>query len=167
MAFTIPAGTLGTTTATTITLGDALAAFGTLSSVAGSVSSANRTKAAHEYNARAAQIDAENKRVIARTEADRLKERDRKLMASMRARMGAAGVDPGSGSGLALLTETAADAERDYRTLVRNGDVDAARLRSQARLDRMYGAAAQGSGYYDAGATLLTSLSDVARRYTS
>ena len=57
-----------------------------------------------------------------RTEAERLREQDRKLLAQQKASWIARGLDPNVGSPLELAAETASFADADYRTLILQGE---------------------------------------------
>jgi len=127
-------------------------------SAVGSIQQGNAQKSAHDYNAAMANRAAAEKRQAAEYNANRQKESDQKLMGTMRARMGANGMDAGSGSALTLLTTTAAEADRDYRQILRNGALEAGALEGEAGLQGLYGSSAKTAGYLNAAGTLMGGL---------
>ncbi len=101
--------------------------------------SASQQAEAADYNAKVAKRQASWEQMRAKAEADRLAERDKRLLASQRAHIAAGGLDPADASPLRLLTETAAQSNVDYRNLLLGGEMKANNLRSQADMYRAQG----------------------------
>lgn len=144
-----------------------MAATAVASTAVGTVSAiqqGNAAKNAAEYNAKV----AENNAIAARQQADyeermTLQKRDR-LLSAQRVATAASGLDL-EGSPLALMEDTAVEAELDALNIRRSGTVAEARSRSQAAADRMEGQARQQAGYMSAGASLLNGASKLAGMY--
>lgn len=140
----------------------------TLASTAlGVVSSIQQGKAqaqAHKYNAAVAQNEAIAARQAAAFEADRVRQRRDKVLSSQRAAFGKSGLAL-EGSPLALMEDTAAEAELDALVVQHQGSVMAARAESQAALDRMQAKQARTAGYFGAGASVLRGVSSLAGMY--
>lgn len=118
--------------------GIALAAQGITGAVGSIVSGFQQSEAA-DYNAKVARRQAAWEQMRSKALADRQAEQDRKLLASQRAHFSAGGLDPSEATPLRLLTETAAQANADYRNILLSGQMQADNLRSQASMYRTQG----------------------------
>lgn len=146
---------------------EVMAAAAVASAVVGTYSAIQQGNAAAdaaEYNAKV----AENAGIAARQQADyeekQARQKRDRLLSAQRVATAASGLDL-EGSPLALMEDTAVEAELDALNIRRAGSVDEARARSQAAADRMEGRARQQAGYLNAGASLLNGVSKVAGLY--
>ena len=105
----------------------------------GTAYSAVQQNDAAEYNAKVAQRQAAWEQMRAKAQADRQAERDQRLLATQRAHIAATGLDPSDATPLQLLTETAAQANVDYRNILLGGEMKANSLRTQADMYRTQG----------------------------
>lgn len=105
----------------------------------GTAYSAVQQSDAADYNAKVAKRQAAWEQMRAKAEADRLAERDQRLLSTQRAHIAAGGLDPSDASPLRLLTETAAQANVDYRNILLGGEMQANNLRSRAGMYRTQG----------------------------
>jgi hypothetical protein len=127
---------------------------------AGGVMSSNNTaasgeaeKIANEANARVIEMNA------AKAEAKNRLE-NKRILSTQRALYAKAGVDLTSGSPLLIMSESAAEAEREAMDIRYSG-------KREARLMRYYGRQAKSASDSQAGATLLTTLGNLANQYYS
>ena len=97
---------------------------------------------AADYNAKVARRQAQWETMRSQAEADRLAEQDKKALASQRARLAASGRDPADASPLMIMTESAAAADADYRSILQGGQMASSNLRSQASAYKSQGTAA-------------------------
>lgn len=153
------AGTAGYVGA--LTLADVAMAGSALMGLTGAISSGQAQSASARYNAQVAANQAAYERQRAQIQADQQRDKDRHLMAAQRARMGAQGLDMTTGSPLVVLESTAAQADTDYRTILANGDVAAARAESQAALDRLSADTSLTSSWLSAGSTAFSGYSRI------
>ena len=116
----------------------------------GTAYSAVQQSEAADYNAKVAKRHAAWEQMKAKAEADRLADRDTRLLASQRAHIAAGGLDPSDASPLRLLTETAAQSNVDYRNLLLGGEMRSNNLRSQASMYRTQGQNALIGGAFQA-----------------
>lgn len=123
------------------------AVAGTAMSAYGQYRAGQAEEAAYEYSAKVTERKAVQEEASAR-------ERLRKLMSTQRALYAKAGVDLSSGSPLLVLSEQAAEAEKEALTIRRGGQEESA-------LQKYYGTQAGSAGRIGAGATLLTGLGRV------
>ena len=120
----------------------------------GTAYSAVQQNDAAEYNAKVAQRQATWEQMRAKAQADRQAERDQRLLATQRAHIAATGLDPSDATPLQLLTETAAQANVDYRNILLGGEMKANSLRTQADMYRTQGQNALISGALGATSSL-------------
>lgn len=149
-------------------MGPEIAAIAALASAGisavGAVAQGNSAKAMADYNAQVSENDAAAARAAANYEEGRLRERSARLLSAQRAAIAASGIDL-EGSPLAVMEETALEAEMDALAIRQQGSVAAARSMSQAALSRMEGKAAKTASYFQAGASLLNGASAYGRIY--
>lgn len=162
-----PGTVLFTVGATEVTLG-AVATAASIAGTAVSVMSAMNQGAAMqkqaEYNAQVAERQALAARQAASLEEERHRDKTRKLLSSQRAAIAASGLDL-EGSPLAVMEETAAEAELDALLIRHSGNMSELQAKSQAAADRLAGRTARIQGYYGAGASLLNGVSALGRTY--
>jgi len=132
----------------------AATAIGTTLQVVGTLSAAKAAKDQAEFNARQQQMEAARRRQIAALEASDFRKRQGRLLARQRALLGAAGVDPGSGTPLLVAEDTAGEIELNALRIRAGGESEATRLDNAAALSRAEGRAAQTAGYLRAGSLL-------------
>ena len=108
-----------------------------------------------EQNARAAEAKA-------KYDEQRHRESVNKILSAQRALYGTSGLEM-SGSPLLTMEDTAGQGEMDALAIRYGGDVAAARERSGANLSRMQGNNYQTASYFQAGSSLLSGASSVAK----
>lgn len=110
-------------------------------------------KAANYANARVIEINAAKQEVAKRKE-------NAGILSSQRTLYSKAGVDLTSGSPLLIMSESAAEAEREAMDIRYSG-------KREAKLMRYYGRQAKASAETQAGATLLTTIGNTATQYSN
>lgn len=114
-------------------------------------------KSAANYNARLANLQADNeKQKGLEAEAEHAR-KVQQLKAQQRAGMAANGLDLTSDTPMSIFEQTAEWGERDRQTIAHNTDMDVWGLRSGSSLYKAQGKNALMSSYYGAGTTLLNS----------
>jgi hypothetical protein len=124
-----------------------LAGAAAVMSAIGSVQAGQAQRKMANYNARVAEDTA-------RSQGERQQDQVRRQMASARVAIGKSGVAV-SGSPLDVLADSAAQAELDHQTILRQGA-------AQAGMDRYKGSMASRQGYFGAATSLLSSASKMA-----
>ncbi len=157
----------GTATASQLALvGTTIAAGGMVAQGMAASAEAKSQQAIAEYNAKVQAREA--KAIEARTAfaQRRQVEAGRRTMATMRARMGKAGVVAGAGTPLLIQAKQASELELENLVIGFEGGIEAGRAKSQADIDIMQAGiykrkakAKRIGGYMEAGATLLTGFS--------
>ena len=139
---------------------------------AGSIMSASSGKQEGEFQNDVAKFNArqmENEAVQTRNkgteEEIRQREKTAQLTSLQRAQLGAAGVDVGSGSALALQQDTETLGEADALRIRSNFGQAATSLESQADIERAQGKAAKQAGINAFRTSLLTGSSSVASKW--
>lgn len=135
-------------------LGGAVAAAGTVAAGQAQANAAN-------YNAKALNAKARQEREAAGAEASDFRRAESRKLASTRAARGASGVTM-EGSPLMVDDATIREIALGASRLKYRGDVNAARLRDEASLEKMRGKAAKTESYFKAGSSLLTSAGSTA-----
>lgn len=123
-------------------------------SAVGAIQQGRHQSAMAEYNARVAENDAVAAKQAAGYEEDRFRDRAAKVRSAQRAAIAKSGIDL-EGSPLAVMEETAVEAEMDALAIRQQGSVESARARSRAALDRMEGRAAKSASYWNAASSVL------------
>jgi len=120
----------------------------------------------HNYNAEISRRQAKEAEQKALADARLHSKRTRAIQAKLRAGYGASGVSMSDGSPLAVLEQSAVDAELDRLLILREGLLQSQGYESQAALDvgagsmaRLRGRNAKRSARWQAGATLLSGAS--------
>jgi hypothetical protein len=151
------------------TYGAAIAATtavaGTAVSVTAAIQQGQAAKSAADQNAknqRTAAISQEN--VGAQQAADK-KLQARKIAAAGVAQAGAGGIDPNTGTPLAIAGQTAAFGELDSLRIINNAQRTAWGYQAQANIDELQGNQARTAGNINAGSTLLGGVSNAAFGY--
>ena len=160
-------------------VGMGVTAAGGLVSAYGHYAQGQMEKNRLEFNAEIMEDNAHNAELAAEDIKKQGKRGERKhrqnvniFMGRQKASMGASGVDVSYGAPADVITETALHGEDDAFTIRRNAALEAwgmrtkaADIRSQARLTRIGGIAAETAGRTAAGATLLSTMGTTATRY--
>lgn len=128
----------------------------------GQYAAGQQAAATADYNAklqeRQAQTDEQRAVIASRRQADEASRR----MSSLRARMGASGVKPTSGTALAVLGEQAKQSSLENLTIGYEGQIGAAQKRQQAAATRTAGKSKKLAANIGAGTTLLTGFGNLA-----
>lgn len=130
---------------------------------AGAYSESKAARAGHKYNARIADVQAQDALMRGETEVQRQNMRTRQLKGTQRAAMAAAGLDITEGSALNILTDTDVMGDYDAAMLRANAEREASGYRSEANIHRFR--AAQERPLVAAATSLLTSSSQVASQW--
>lgn len=154
----IPAAAMGAISAITAVAGTGL-------QIAGQMQASKAEAAASKYQADQSRILAEDalKRGAAEEQAQRRK--TAALEGRQRAVLAASNVDLGSGSPLAVLTDTALLGELDAQTVKNNSEREAAQHRAQAGLFDMKASAAKSAGTIGAIGTAIGGISSLSDRW--
>ena len=128
--------------------GAAVSAVGTIQQGAAAANAA-------EFNARVAEQEAELAKATASVEEERLRARNRALLASQIAATAKSGLGL-AGSPLAVMAETAGQAELDALSVRFAGSTKEAFRRSEASIARFEGKQLQSGSFFTAGATILS-----------
>lgn len=128
---------------------------GSIVSAGGSIMQGYSNAASSKYNAAVAMQGATAARQAAAVRADAIRRRTARVNSEVVARSAASNMDPSGGSTLEVLQANAAEGEWEALSELYNGEVQARRYESQAKLDKARGADALLGGYLGAGASLL------------
>lgn len=118
-----------------------------------------------KYNARQLENEATRTRVKGTEEEIRLRNKTAQLTSLQRAQLGAAGVDVGSGSALALQEDTALLGEADALRIRSNFAQAATSLEDQASITRAEGSAAKQAGRLAFAGSILGAAGTVAGKW--
>lgn len=144
-----------------------VAAAGAATSAVAAYSAGQQKAAADKYNAQVADNNAAMAQQQAAAESERVRERGRRVIASQRAALSAAGVDIDSGSSVDLGFDSSIQSELDRLTTLYRGDVSATGESAQAGLYRASAKDARIGGALGAGGTLLGGLAQAGATYYS
>ncbi len=149
-----------------------LSAIGTALSVVGIIVSARSQEEAgqvqqqgYEANAEVIEADATVVESEAAYSESQHREKVRRLLATQRSLYAKSGVDLSSGSPLVVLGQTAAEGEEESLQIRRTGQIDALRLRNQAKIQKYYGGTTASAASTTSKATLLTGLGGAALNF--
>ena len=156
----------GTGAETIAVIAGAAAVAGAGVAAYGSYQQGQAQAAAGKYNERVAANQAQAAREAAALEADRAHDKNRRLLASQRARIGASGITT-EGSPLLVMMDSAEQAALDEATIRYRGSLGAAAATSEGVLQGFYGRQARRAGTIGAGASLLTGVSRAGASYAS
>ena len=134
----------------------AVTAVGSGVSAYNSYQSGKATERLNNYNADLADQQAADTERDGRILANAQRAKNQKMQARQRALYAKGGVVTGTGSPLLVQAEQAGEMEMAALEVERTADAKAARLKSQAVLDRMAGKNARSAGNLNAAATLLS-----------
>lgn len=150
----LAAGALGAGSSA-VTVGGALSALGAGVSAVSALQQGAAQADANRYNAQVAENNALAARQKAAFDEALRREQLARIQAQARANIGKAGGDF-SGSALDIMAENAAAAELDALAVRYGGAVRAGGLEAQAAVDRAQATSARQSGYFGAGARILS-----------
>lgn len=148
--------------ATTTAIVSAL--IGSAVSAYGAYSAGQAQKSAQDFNAKVANNNALAAEQQSSADAQKIRDRNRRLVGTQVADLSAAGVDTG-GSGADIIYDSKVQGELDALTTLYKGKVQGANYRSQSQLDSMSGSAAATAGYFNAGGTILSGVGQSATDY--
>ena len=120
----------------------------------GQVKAGEDANKSYEFNARQAEQNAAQAKLIAAQEERQVRIIGRKTIGSMQADYGASGVNM-EGSPMEVLASSAAAAELDALNVRYGGESRARNFMNEATVMRFQGATAKSAGYYGAASTLL------------
>ena len=143
-------------------IGAIIGIIGLLVSAGSMVYSAQERKKAAEYTAKLAEEAGEESTAMAGIEAERHRDKIRRLQASQRASYAKSGVKL-EGSPLEVLADTAAQADLDEMIIKHGGQAESSAYGAQAMLARMKGNSASTAGYLKAGSSLLAGAYDMSK----
>lgn len=143
-------------------IGSALGLVGTAVSAIGQVQAGNQAAKVGEYNAKVAENDAIAEQQRAQYEAGLIRDDKKRILGTQLAAQAANGVSVSSGSPVAVLGDTSANAEMDVLARLYGGESSAIASRNSAALSRAEGAAQKSAGMLSAGTTLLTGFGKMA-----
>ena len=112
------------------------AAGGTLGAI-GSIVQGQSTAKTLDYNANLQMQNAKNALISAKLNADKSDIMSQKVMGQARANYGASGVSSDSGSVLAVMSASAANAETDKNNIIYGGQIKSVNFENQASLDKI------------------------------
>ena len=130
---------------------------------AGSIVSGIQQDKISKYNARVSEQAAISAEKKAEFDETAHRERVRKAMSTQRTRIAKSGIDV-TGSPLLAIEESAAAGELDVLAIRHGGDVEATRLRSQAKGERFAGKSAKRASFLSAGGSLLSAKAQFNKR---
>ena len=123
------------------------------------ISSGMQQKKAAELNANIARGQAEQARKAAEERADMYRRNAARRMATMRARMGASGIEMETGSPLLALMDSASEAKRDELRILHGGEAQAWAFEQESKAQTFAGANAMTAAWGQAGSSLLAGVS--------
>ncbi len=126
-------------------------------SAAGAISAGQASKRQFAFTAAVQRQQAEREAQIAAVEEQRHRIASERQAGTIRARLAASGIDPGSGTALLVQEDFAQEAELDALLIRSGGEARASTLLNEAELSGAKGSAAATAGFAKAGSTLLTS----------
>lgn len=151
---------------TAIVLG-VMAVAGAATSAVGTYTAGQAKASADDYNAKVADNNAKMLQQQAAAESERVRDRGRRILATQRAALSAAGIDVDSGSPVDVGYDSGIQAELDRLTALYRGDVSSTSETAQASLYRSSARDARICGALGAGGTLLGGLAQAGVTYSS
>lgn len=163
-------GTAAATAATTswltyASMAAALAGAGV--SAYSSIQQGKSAQAQAEYNAKQAEIQAEDAQLRGGIEANRKRQEVRRVLAAQQTKLAANGVETSSGSALNLFGDTSREGELDAQTAYANAMREAYGYQSQATSYRFSGKTAMSNAYGQAAGSLLSGAGKALDTWTS
>ena len=134
---------------------------GTVVSVVSNISQGNEARRQAEFLAATTRQQAVREREIAGIQEEDFRREQRRILAQRRAALGAAGVELATGTPLLAAEDFVTEVELQALRIRSVGATSATRLRQQASLTSAAGRSKQRSGFFRAGASLLTGLGTI------
>ena len=144
-----------------------LMAAGTLMSAYSSIQEGKSAEEQAKYNARMAEIQADDARARGAVEANKVRQDTKRAIATQQTQLAANGVDTASGSSLTLMSDTARAGEIDAKTAEVNAMREAFGYQSQAESYRFSGKAAKQNAYGSAVGSLLTGAGNIGSKWNA
>ena len=144
-----------------------VAAAGAITSAVGSYAAGQTKKSADKYNAQVNENNASMAQMQAAAEAQKVREKGRRIIGAQRAALSAAGVDINAGSALDVTYDSNVQNELDALTTLYKGRVSSSNSVAQAQLDRYSGKQAGQAGAIAAGGSLLSGAANSYGTYNS
>ena len=135
-------------------------------SAGSAVYSAQERKKAAAYTAKSAEEAGEESTAMANLEAERHRDKIRRLKSSQIASYAKSGVKM-EGSPLEVLADTAAQADLDEMIIKHGGQAESSAYGAQAMLSHMKGRSASTAGYINAGSSLLSGAYNISSSYNT
>ncbi|UOF78084.1 hypothetical protein [Caudoviricetes sp.] len=132
-----------------------LAVLGAAVSAAGAVQSAQAQKKAAKFNAEVSKKNAQSAAEQAAFDAERIRDKNKRILASQRAAFSASGIDPDSGSAVDVSADSAAQGEMDALMAIYIGKTSANANIARSRLSDMEADNASSAGKLGAMSSLL------------
>lgn len=129
-----------------------------------SIQSGKAQKRISDYNAALAERQAEDERLAAADKAERQREQNEALLSRQRLLYNVSGVGM-AGTPSDVLMDTASKLELDAQAIKYGGESRGFALETQANIQRMQGAVAKKTGWWNAGTTLLSAASSISGSY--
>lgn len=136
-------------------------------SALGSEYSGEQQQAIENSNAKIELQNATQSQLVARANAAQVERNTRSTVSNARANFGAAGIDVGSGSPLAVMHDIATKGELSRQLTLYQGQQQARAFAGQSAIDTAKGNADADAGYFAAGTTLLTALDKAANTFAT
>jgi hypothetical protein len=133
-----------------------LSAVGTVVGAIGAISQGQAAASQANTQAKLAKQQAEYSRLLSARDEEDYRRRQAALMATRRALMGGAGVDPNAGSPLLVDQNIAGEIEYQALKIRSGGEAEATSLTNQARMLKAQAKSSSLAGFGRAGATLLS-----------
>lgn len=133
---------------------------GSVISGIGAIQQGNAANTAGQFNAGVLTNNAAEARAAAAGQEQDMALRTARTIGTARANAGASGVDPNTGSPLAVVTDIAQRGTLDALRLRYKGALESDADLNQASIDRYQGAQAQQAGYFKAASSILTGASN-------
>lgn len=112
-------------------------------------------KKAANFNAKMAEYNAQQAKDAAKAKAEIYEKETRRRLGAMRQQYAAAGVEPTAGTSLAVLIDSAQEAEKDLVRIKAGGEAESWSFMGESELQRSMGASYERAGNIGAGASLL------------
>lgn len=143
-------------------IGSALGLVGTAVSAVGQIQAGNQAQKVGEYNAKVSENNAIADQQRAAYEAGLIRDDKKRILGTQLASQAANGISVSSGSPVAVLGDTSANAEMDVLARLYGGESSAVANSNAAALSRAEGAAQKSASRIGAGTTLLTGFGKMA-----
>lgn len=143
----------------------ALAAAGTVVTILGQQKATEAQEGAAKFNAAVASNNALSSRQAAAAEAERIRQRNRRLAGAQRANYAKAGIDISFGTPQDVILDSAVQGEMDAMTTIYQGQTTANNQNARAVLFKMEGEAARASLPWAIAGTALQGAATIASAY--